>query len=285
MADPTDSGIYEIVNLVNGKRYVGSAVNLARRWRQHLHLLRAGRHHAPHMQRAWTKYGEESFAYRVVELIADCAALVGREQHYIDALKPEYNVAPRAGSRLGAVSSNETKKRIGEASKKIWADPAHREKMSRAHQGQTFSQEHRAKLSAAGKGRKLSPEHAAVVAANNAARNKSPEHRALMSAHWKGRVLSEEHMAALQAGRAKLVYTDEMRAAHSVRMKEVYAAGGISREKSPETRAKIAATLKGRKLSAERIAKSRGRKHSDETKQKMSQAHKAAWARRKSANS
>ena len=29
------SGIYEILNTVNGKRYIGSAVNLAKRWKEH----------------------------------------------------------------------------------------------------------------------------------------------------------------------------------------------------------------------------------------------------------
>ena len=35
VADAEASGIYQIRNLVNGKRYVGSAVNLRARWRQH----------------------------------------------------------------------------------------------------------------------------------------------------------------------------------------------------------------------------------------------------------
>lgn len=37
------SGIYEITNLINGKRYVGSAVNMYRRWYAHRWHLEAKR--------------------------------------------------------------------------------------------------------------------------------------------------------------------------------------------------------------------------------------------------
>lgn len=61
MADPTDSGIYAIVNLANGKRYIGSAKSFARRWYMHRRELGLGKHHSRHLQRSWTRHGAEGF--------------------------------------------------------------------------------------------------------------------------------------------------------------------------------------------------------------------------------
>ena len=55
------SGIYIIRNLINGNVYIGSAVRIDSRKRQHLHKLRSGKHENGHLQKAWNKYGEDSF--------------------------------------------------------------------------------------------------------------------------------------------------------------------------------------------------------------------------------
>jgi group I intron endonuclease len=61
------SGIYKIINVVNNKFYVGSAVDLRRRKTRHFSELRTGRHNNKHLQAAWNKYGEKSFTFVVVE--------------------------------------------------------------------------------------------------------------------------------------------------------------------------------------------------------------------------
>lgn len=66
MADTPLSGIYEIVNLENGKRYIGSAQNILRRWKHHRFLLANGRHCSRYMQASWKKYGEDKFEFRVL---------------------------------------------------------------------------------------------------------------------------------------------------------------------------------------------------------------------------
>ncbi len=132
-----NTGIYEIVNTVNGKRYVGSSVNLRKRWDGHRFKLRKGAHHSPYMQASWNKYGEASFVFRPL-LICDQANLLVYEQILIDGMRPEFNVLQTAGSRLGAKSSKET-----------------RDRLSRAVMGHSFNAgipktaEHKAKLSAA----------------------------------------------------------------------------------------------------------------------------------------
>ena len=66
---PKASGIYAIVNCVNGKRYVGSAVNFRRRLYGHRSHLRRGTHHNHHLQTAWVKYGHDAFVFFILEYV------------------------------------------------------------------------------------------------------------------------------------------------------------------------------------------------------------------------
>ena len=60
---------------MNGKKYVGSAVNFKRRRRKHRKSLRKGTHHSPHLQNAWNKYGEDNFKFDVLEYVEDLKEL------------------------------------------------------------------------------------------------------------------------------------------------------------------------------------------------------------------
>lgn len=151
MAAAKISGIYEIVNTLSGKRYVGSAVNLRIRRSQHFTRLRHGKHHSRYLQNAWDKYGEDAFVFRV---ISRCAPdqLLSEEQREIDR-KSEYNMTKAAGSCLGRVLSEETKAKI-----------------AAAHTGKKHaprSEEHRRNISAALKGK---PKSASTMTALQAAR-------------------------------------------------------------------------------------------------------------------
>lgn len=55
------SGVYQIYNTVNGKRYIGSSIHIEQRFKEHLRNLRANKHVNAHLQSAWNKYGEHSF--------------------------------------------------------------------------------------------------------------------------------------------------------------------------------------------------------------------------------
>lgn len=99
-------GIYEIVNTVNGKRYVGQALNIEKRWSYHRQDLSRGDHHSRYLQRAWNKYGSDAFAFRVI-LECDMDDLNNYEQSEIDK-KSEYNVSKTAGSPKGTKHSKET---------------------------------------------------------------------------------------------------------------------------------------------------------------------------------
>lgn len=54
------SGVYQIYNTVNGKRYIGSSIHIEQRFKEHLRNLRANKHVNAHLQSAWNKYGEHS---------------------------------------------------------------------------------------------------------------------------------------------------------------------------------------------------------------------------------
>ena len=104
-------GIYEILCVRNGRKYIGSAIDMQKRWRQHYTGLNNGTHHSQHLQRAWSKHGESSFVFQVIER-CESADLICREQHYIDTLNPEFNSNPIAGSMLGFRHSEESKRKM-----------------------------------------------------------------------------------------------------------------------------------------------------------------------------
>lgn len=106
MRDRIRSGVYQIINEVNGKSYVGSSVDVDNRWSGHRRDAKDEKFaHRSALYPAIRKYGIENFTFIVLE---ECEpikeALLPREQHYIDTLKPEYNISPTAGSRMEAAS-------------------------------------------------------------------------------------------------------------------------------------------------------------------------------------
>lgn len=122
------SGIYAIMNIVNGKQYVGSAVNIPGRWRVHRHHLRARTHTNRYLQHAWNKHGEAAFTFTILE---ECPReqLIEREQHWIDTLNTVhsgYNRVPQAGSHLGLRLTPEQCAKFAERQRRLWQDPAYR---------------------------------------------------------------------------------------------------------------------------------------------------------------
>lgn len=108
---PKSPGIYAIVHVESQRRYIGSAKSLHERWREHRRALKGNRHHNRKLQNSWNKNGERSFAVEVIEHVENISLLIEREQFWIDALAPHYNIAPTAGSVLGFRHSEETKAR------------------------------------------------------------------------------------------------------------------------------------------------------------------------------
>lgn len=114
---PKTSGIYKIENMVNGKCYIGQAENLHRRINAHINELNGNRHYNTHLQRAWEKYGSDSFTFSVVEE-CDVEALDEREVYYIDfynAYRDGYNKALGGKSNRGWKHTENSKKKMRES--------------------------------------------------------------------------------------------------------------------------------------------------------------------------
>lgn len=76
------TGIYKITCTSNNKVYIGQSVSIKRRWRDHLMALRKNGHYNPKLQRAYNKYGENSFTFEILELCPK-EKLNEREKFYI----------------------------------------------------------------------------------------------------------------------------------------------------------------------------------------------------------
>lgn len=109
-------GVYMIFNLQNGKRYVGSSVDIYNRLHEHLHILIRNEAHNKHLQNAWNKYGKDNFIYCVLEY-CDKDKQFEREQYYIDLIKPEYNLTLNVIANYGHKVTEETKSKISKTLK------------------------------------------------------------------------------------------------------------------------------------------------------------------------
>ena len=183
------SGVYEIVNIVNGKRYIGSTSNFKRRWTLHCYDLKRGSHHGAVLQRAWNKYGATSFKFNILLICAkDRDILQMYEQQCFDAFKPEYNSAPIAGSSLGIKRSAKTKAKLSVSS------TGNKNAVgSKSRRGQKNTPEHCAAISAGKMGRSVnighpcSSETRAKISKGNRGKVRSPEMRAVTSLRQKGK--------------------------------------------------------------------------------------------------
>ena len=140
------SGIYKIVNCVNGKFYVGSSVNFNNRKRLHLFYLRNGNHQNVHLQRSWNKYGETSFKFEFVVELNDTKKLLLEEQKWLDKYCGTgvlYNMCPIAGSSLGRKCSEETKQKIAKKAFGRIVSAETRKKLSKSSRGRKKSLEER----------------------------------------------------------------------------------------------------------------------------------------------
>jgi hypothetical protein len=103
---PHKSGIYQIRCKQNGKIYVGSAVDLRRRWEVHRRALRDGVHHNDHLQQAWRLYGAANFAFEVLQFVA-AAELLRAEQEWIERTDCTHR---KIGFNISALASTQGEK-------------------------------------------------------------------------------------------------------------------------------------------------------------------------------
>ena len=193
--------VYAIICLATGRRYIGSSIDVSRRWKEHQYYLRNKRHHCAHLQHAWDKYGPASFSFAILETVHASADLRSAEQKFLDA-----ESSPLNSKRLV-----------------IWGGvlkhaPASKEKISAAGRRRVVKPETRLKISAALKGVPKSPEHAAKVGAAQRGKKLSPEHRAqlIQRLHARAEImrgvpLPKEWREAIARGQRGKTQSDEHR--------------------------------------------------------------------------
>ena len=141
-------GVYSITNTKNGKKYIGSSVNILRRWKLHRWRLDRGEHHSAHLQNSWKKNGPEAFRFDVL-LECDKDSLLHYEQGLISRLNTTqtgYNICPTAGNCLGVSPSLETRAKLAKAWKGRKHTKASRLLMSLATKNVPKSNAHKAAL-------------------------------------------------------------------------------------------------------------------------------------------
>lgn len=79
------TGIYIIWCSGNNKFYLGSSIDIVKRFSQHKRDLQQHVHANAYLQNAWNKYGEDAFEFLVFELV-DRPRLLETEQSYLDLL-------------------------------------------------------------------------------------------------------------------------------------------------------------------------------------------------------
>lgn len=131
------SGIYKILNKLNGKYYIGSAYDFNKRFIKHKSLLNCNHHYNEHLQRAWNLYGENSFEFVVIEYCNDKSLLKKIEQKYLNEIDVEkcYNKTLIAG---GGNLGEEVNKKISLKMKMRVLSVEHKQKISKTKSLQQF---------------------------------------------------------------------------------------------------------------------------------------------------
>jgi group I intron endonuclease len=96
------AGIYRIRNIINNHIYIGSAVSMELRKKDHFGRLRRNIHGNDHLQNAFNKYG-----YYLDTLLFAQEYIKNGDRRFLEL---GYNICPTAGNTLGMKHSEETKK-------------------------------------------------------------------------------------------------------------------------------------------------------------------------------
>lgn len=164
-------GIYRIRHIESGKSYIGQAIDITRRWTEHVVELRSNSHRNPHLQNYWNKHGEMGFAFEIiirlhVEFLTQqeiISSLVAMEQKFLDREVERVGKRNIFNSNLQCVTSplgttlSELHKikikagvnqpdviqKIRDGAKRRWEDPEYKAKMSAVSRARQADPENR----------------------------------------------------------------------------------------------------------------------------------------------
>jgi group I intron endonuclease len=191
------SGIYKIESKLEPDRcYIGSAINIGRRWNTHLRDLKNGVHHSIKLQRHCDKYGRGDLMFSIINE-CDKSKLLKTEQTYIDLLIPYFNNCMTAGSQLGAKRSDEFRERLREVNTGKKHSEETKKKMSNSRMGRISGM----------KGKHLTPEHKkklSITRIGKITHEWADESRKKASESHKGITFSEERKQGMRKPHKKI---------------------------------------------------------------------------------
>jgi len=112
------SGVYCLINNINGHTYIGSSINLASRMRNYLNntFLKSKQNVNMPIVKALLKYDRSNFTLLILEYVKP-EYLTIKETFYIMYVMPYYNVLKQGYSSLGYKHTEETKNLLSELAK------------------------------------------------------------------------------------------------------------------------------------------------------------------------
>jgi len=196
--------IYKVINLINGKIYIGKSVNSFKK--------RIGQHKAVYQNlknkkgdtvfyKALRKYGWESFKWENIDCSIIPDFLAELEKKYIIEFNCKvpngYNLTDGGEGIPGCSRSEETKRKIGDKHRGKIMSAESRGKMSEAHRVENLSEETRANISRARIGKKHSEKTKRKMSLSHA--GIQPSKLAILRSAMirKGRHLSDAHKKKL----------------------------------------------------------------------------------------
>ena len=209
-----------IRNKINDKKYIGQAVDIDRRWRDHKSELDGNRHCNPHLQNSWNKYGADNFEFTIIHE-CDEELLDELEIMYIahfDTYNNGYNLtlggdgcrgyrytdeqrARSSEAKKGKPKSEECKAKLSESRKEYYKDPENRKKHSEAMKEALNRPEVRAKMSESLKEYYKDPEVKKKRSEAMKGKNTGPK-----SEEWKAKVSEAMNRPEVKAKLSKKVY-------------------------------------------------------------------------------
>lgn len=82
-------GIYKIENIINNKVYIGSSIDIEKRFYKHLWMLRKGVHDNNYLQNSFNEHGEENFKFSIIESCSE-DMLIEMENFFLNLLNSSH---------------------------------------------------------------------------------------------------------------------------------------------------------------------------------------------------
>lgn len=255
-------GIYQVLNTVTGKSYVGSSIDIGSRWQNHRWALENQRHESSKLQRSWNKHGSESWEWKI---LAECeeGRLTWLEAFWMDSLN-----SVRNGYNCVILTLED-----GEVQRRHSVET--REKISKAHTGKVMSEEQkeflrnrvcseetREEMRKAKLGRKCSEDTKHKMSQAKLGRTCTISHRRNVSLALKGKKLGRKHTASHCRNISLGLKGKTLGRKHTEEAKLKMSIGNQGKTHAEEAKRLIGLASKGRMFKdiqhAQRLAESKG---------------------------